>query len=96
VISALLWWSWRRRGPTPPAEYETAAPPALTEARIDAWIDAGESRLALEHLSWLVRDRADFADWRARADTVRFAPGGDVAVAALVREGWAQLGDRAP
>jgi len=90
LVMLALWWWWRRRGPRPGPD-RTPAAPALTDERINAWVEAGEARLALEHLSALVRDRGDFADWRARADVVRFAAGDDAAVAALVREGWSRL-----
>jgi hypothetical protein len=59
----------------------------VTDARIAAWLAAGESRLALEHLDAALRAGPEFADWRRRAAEVRFAQGNDAAIAQLVGEG---------
>jgi len=90
VVLGLYWW-WRRRGPElPHLPSEPAAPP-LTAERVELWLDANESRLALDHLVWMVRDREAFANWRERATAIRFAAGNDAAVESLVREGWQRL-----
>lgn len=95
VVIALLQWRWWRRPRTvPPA----AVPPTphLTTARVDAWIAAGESRLVLDFVAAMTRDQEDFADWRARADALRFALAHDPELAALAREGVHRIGrDRA-
>lgn len=90
VMVGLQWW-WRRRGPAPAPRASATAPAGLTEARVTAWLAAGESRLALDHIEWQVRNRDEFADWRARAAAVRFSPGGEPVVTALVYEGWSRL-----
>jgi hypothetical protein len=90
----LLQWWWRRLGPAPAAMLPAPAPAPLTDARVSAWVTAGEARLALDHIAWMIRDRADFADWRQRAAAVRFAPGGDSTVAVLVAEAWSRLSDQ--
>ena len=90
LLIAALHWRWRRRGPRP-EQPSVVAPVPLTEARLNAWIAAGESRLALEHLDALVRDRPEFADWRARVTAVRFAPGDASAATVLALEAWARL-----
>lgn len=91
LVAGLGRWWWRRRGPVrlphPPVE----APPPSAE-RHRAWVEAGEGRLALEHLQALARGREEFADWNARAEAVRFAAGGEAELAALVDEGWRRLG----
>jgi hypothetical protein len=89
----LLQWWWRRLGAPPTVMTAALAPAPLTDTRVSAWVAAGEARLALDHIEWLIRDRADFADWRQRAAEVRFAPGGDATVAALVAEAWSRLTD---
>lgn len=90
VVVGLQWW-WRRRGPARASAAIGTAPAGLTDERVTAWLAASESRLALDHIEWLVRDREDFADWRTRAGVIRFAPGGEPTVAALVREAWSRL-----
>ena len=90
ILLGLHWW-WRRRGPPLPSGAATTLAPRLTGERIAAWLAAGESRLALDHLVWAVRDREDFAEWRARAAALRFAPGTEAEVADLVHEGWSRL-----
>jgi hypothetical protein len=87
----LLQWWWRRLGPLPAAIVPGPAPALLTDARVSAWVAAGEARLALDHIEWMIRDRADFADWRQRAAAVRFAPGSDATVAVLVAEAWSRI-----
>lgn len=90
----LLQWWWRRLGPAPAAVAAALTPVPLTDARVAAWVSAGEARLALDHIDWMVRDKPDFADWRQRAAAVRFAPGGEPVVADLVREAWSRLADQ--
>jgi hypothetical protein len=92
-VAMLQWW-WRRLGPPPAAIASAPNSAPLTDARVSAWVAAGEARLALDHIDWMVRDRAEFADWRQRAAEVRFAPGGDATVAALVAEAWSRLTDQ--
>jgi len=92
AIAVLQWW-WRRLGPVPAAAAPAPTPVPLTDARVSAWVAAGEARLALDHIDSMIRDRSDFADWRQRAAAVRFAPGGEPAVAALVAEAWSRLTD---
>lgn len=92
AIAALQWW-WRRLGPAPAALAPASTPVPLTDARVSAWVAAGEARLALDHIDWMIRDRIDFAEWRQRAAAVRFAPGGEPVVAALVAEAWSRLTD---
>ena len=82
-----LQWRWRRRGPAPVETPSAAANATLTDARIAAWVAAGESRLALEHLAASLRDRPEVADWRARVADARFADGNEAAINELVREG---------
>ena len=90
MVAALHWW-WRRLGPAPVTALEPSVPVPLTELRLNAWIAAGESRLVLEHVDALVRDRADFAEWRTRVASVRFAPGDDSAATMLALEAWSRL-----
>ncbi len=79
-------WRWRRRG-------RAVAPVALPSRhlvgrdRLERWLEAGESRLALEHLEWLTRNRDDLSEWRGRVDAVRFAPSSEPELAVLVHEG---------
>jgi hypothetical protein len=87
ALVAVLRWRWRRRGPPPVAGLHVSATVPLTEARVIAWVNAGEPRLALEHLDAALRDRPESADWRGRVATIRFAQGNDAAVGELVREG---------
>jgi hypothetical protein len=91
LISVMLQWQWRRRGPAmaPPAARPLPLP--LNDVRINAWIAAGEARLALEHLAHAARDRADLADWQQRVAEARFAPVDDATMVALVREAWERL-----
>ncbi|HEY3933620.1 MAG TPA: hypothetical protein VGL65_03300 [Gemmatimonadales bacterium] len=90
VVAVIGIWWWRRPGPDLPPPQPPAVP-ALTAERVDAWIEAGEPRLALEHVEALTRARSDMAEWRARADEMRFAAAADDQLAALVREGWVLL-----
>lgn len=92
-VAILQWW-WRRLGPMPAATVSVPTPARLTDARISAWVAAGEARLALDHIDWMIRNRSDFADWRRRAAAVRFAPGGDAMVAVLVAEAWSRVSDQ--
>jgi hypothetical protein len=94
VILTMYWW-WRRRGPALPHLSMAPTPSPLTPERLELWLDANESRLALDHLAWMVRERAAFAEWRDRATAIRFATGNDAAVVALVREGWQRLAEDA-
>lgn len=97
ALVLLLQWRWRRRGP--PVTAVPAASPAvatLTDARVAAWLAAGEARLVLEHLDALARHRPDFDDWRARVAAVRFGPGDDAVAAALVAEAWPRVTERQP
>jgi hypothetical protein len=91
LVVGLVQWGWRRRG----APFVLATTPGavtpLTDARVAAWLEAGESRLLLDHLDALVRNRADFDAWRERAALLRFAAVPDAAVEALVREGLALM-----
>ncbi|MGH7583632.1 MAG: hypothetical protein ACREL5_10445 [Gemmatimonadales bacterium] len=89
---AMLQWLWRRRGPPmpPPARL---VPLPFTSARLEAWLAAGEPRLALEHLEHRLRERPDCEDWRRRAEAVRFAAGNDDEIAGLVHEALPLLGD---
>lgn len=91
VVAVLQWW-WRRAAPLVSV---TVSPllPLLTEARVEAWIAAGEARLVLDHLAWMARDRPDLADWRTRADAVRFTAGGDDELAELAHEGFRRVND---
>jgi hypothetical protein len=91
IAAAGIWW-WRRPGPPVPVAAPPVVPP-LTRERIDLWLGAGEPRLALEHVEALTRSRAEFAEWRARADGLRFAATADDQLAALVLEGWSRLSD---
>jgi hypothetical protein len=91
LLVLLLQWRWRRLGPSPRASATAPAPIPLTAKRITAWLAAGEARLALDHLEWQTRGRADFESWRERAAAVRFAPGDETAVMALVDEACARL-----
>jgi hypothetical protein len=86
LVSALHWW-WRRLGPVPVPAPSAPLNVTLTDARIAAWVAGGESRLALEHLDAMLRDRPECAGWCARAADVRFAHGNDGIVDELVREG---------
>jgi hypothetical protein len=97
ALVVLLQWRWRRRGP-PAMEWPAAAPTTigLTDARVGAWLAAGEARLVLEHLDALARERADLDDWRARVAIARFGPGNDAAAAALVAEAWPRLAEPQP
>jgi hypothetical protein len=89
AVLALAWWRWRRRGPAPlPAERPVR--PGLTLARLDAWLAAGEVRLALEHFEAEVRHRPEFEAWRTRAEAIRFSEGREDELAQLLREGWAR------
>jgi hypothetical protein len=87
----LLQWWWRRLGPAPAAVVPGPTPAALTDDRVSAWLAAGEARLALDHIDWMVRDSDEFAEWRGRAAAVRFGPGADTMVGALVQEAWSRL-----
>ena len=86
-----LHWRWRRRGPR--SAQLSPAPEAivLTEARLHAWIAAGESRLALDHIDAMVRDRPEFVGWRERVLRARFAAGDESVGAMLALEAWARL-----
>ncbi len=86
-----LHWRWRRRGPPPVQSPQSTDPIVLTEARLHAWIAAGESRLALDHLDAMVRDRPDFAEWRERVLRARFSPGDESIGSMLALEAWARL-----
>ena len=46
----------------------------LTDERLDAWLAGGESRLALDHLEWLVRDRPDGRQTHYHAQLAALAP----------------------
>jgi hypothetical protein len=90
IVAAVLQWWWRRPGL--PAPVAVSIPvPLLTEARVEAWIAAGEARLALDHLTSMARDRVDLVDWQARADAVRFTAGGEAELARLAREGFRRV-----
>jgi hypothetical protein len=91
LIIAALQWQWRRRGPAMAPPAPRPLPLLLNDVRINAWVSAGEARLALEHLAHAARDRADLADWEQRVAEARFAPVDDATLAALVREAWDQL-----
>ena len=91
LLIVAIHWQWRRRGPKPAESLRSAVPVPLTESRLHAWIAAGESRLALDHLDAMVRDRPDFADWRERVARARFAPGDESIGTVLALEGWARL-----
>jgi hypothetical protein len=95
VLIALLQWRWRARGR--PALVPTQLPPALLTAdRVERWLAAGEARLALAHLEWQLRERDDLAEWRARADALRFGAVDSPELDQLVREGWAQVAEERP
>jgi hypothetical protein len=85
AVAVLQWW-WRRRGPRPADPVATSNVP-LTDARLAGWVAAGESRVALEHLDAVLRDRPECADWHGRVSAVRFADGHDLLIDELVREG---------
>jgi hypothetical protein len=90
-IIVLLQWRWRRRGKlsAPPV---TDAAPLVTRERIERWLAADEPRLALDHLEWLTRNRAELDDWRKRVDAIRYAPTGSAELAQLAREGCERAG----
>ena len=91
VMIALLHWRWRRRGhPLVPAMLLSKS--LVDRERLDRWLAAGESRLALEHLEWLTRTREDMAEWRGRVDAVRFARSTESELSALVTEGCQRAG----
>jgi hypothetical protein len=95
AVIVILQWRWRRRGrPVPPVA--VAARPLVDRQRLERWVEAGEARLALEHLAWLTRSREDLAEWRHRVESVRFAPSPEGELAALVHEGCALAGLEAP
>ncbi len=81
----------RRRG-KPVVDPVAAGQPLVGRERLERWLAAGEPRLALDHLEWLTRDRADLAEWRERVDAVRFAPGVDRELVTLVHEGCERAG----
>ncbi len=91
VLIAVLHWRWRRRG-HPKTAGAPVPRPLVDRARLDRWLDAGESRLALEHLEWLTRSREDMAEWRRRVDAVRFARCSESELADLVSEGCQHAG----
>ena len=93
IVVAALQWRWRLRGPVVAPAVVGAGSAGLTSERVRAWLAAGEARLALDHVEALVRERAEFDEWRGRADAVRFSPGADAAVASLVEEAWSRLGE---
>lgn len=95
AVIVLLHWRGRRRGRPKVAE---APPPKplVDRERLNRWLDAGEPRLALEHLEWLTRRREDMAEWRGRVESVRFARSTDTELAALVNEGCERAGLEAP
>ena len=91
VVIALVHWRWRRRG-SPMMTDAAASTPLVDCERLNRWLDAGESRLALEHLEWLTRSREDMAEWRGRVEAVRFARSTESELAALVTEGCQRAG----
>lgn len=87
---ALTHWRLRRRGPA--RVFPTPAPPPpLDTERLERWLAAGEAPLALMHIEALVRDRPEFAEWRARSAAARYARGAEAELAVLVREGWERV-----
>jgi hypothetical protein len=95
VLIALLHWRGRRRGRAKVMEASPARP-LVDRERLDRWVAAGESRLALEHLEWLTRHREEMAEWRGRVAAVRFARSSESELAALVNEGCERAGLGAP
>jgi hypothetical protein len=87
LLVGVLQWRWRRRGPGVAAAIQGERRVPLSAARVMAWVDAGEPRLALEHLEAELRSQPELAEWRDRVAAVRFAQGNDAVVAELVREG---------
>lgn len=96
LLLGLVHWRWRRLGPVPGTDAPPVAAIALNDTRLNAWLAAGESRLALEHLDALVRNRSEFADWRVRVAAVRFAPGDDATAAVLVHEARTRIAALTP
>ncbi len=96
LLVVALHWQWRRRGPKLAPSAARPLPLPLNDVRINAWVAAGEARLALEHLALAAQDRADLADWQERVARARFAPVTDAAMAALVLEAWERLRPEAP
>ncbi|HEY4322246.1 MAG TPA: hypothetical protein VGM77_13855 [Gemmatimonadales bacterium] len=96
LVVGLVQWGWRRRGAPFVQTISPVVAMPLTEARVAAWLAAGESRLLLDHLEAQVRGRPEFDDWRGRAELLRFAAVPDAAVEALVHEGLAMVRAREP
>lgn len=91
LLIVAVQWRWRRLGPALVPGSVRPVSSSLSDARLQAWIAAGESRLALDHIAARVRELPEFADWRERVAAVRFAAGDDSAATDLVREAWTRL-----
>lgn len=90
AVGGVAWWWRRRRGPVPPAHPPRV--PGLPDAtRLQAWLDAGEVRLVLDHLEHALAGQASAAEWHADVARVRFAPSHGGELVALCRAGLGLL-----
>jgi hypothetical protein len=87
VLAAVVQWWWRRRGSSRTTVSSITLPPPVDLQRLAAWIDAGESRMVLDHVARLLPDNTAAAAWRARMQALRFSAGDDADVIALARAG---------
>lgn len=86
LLAVVALW-WRRRGPEVPRTGPAQARVDRHQDRIEAWRDAGEHALAVDHLGALLRDTAPVREWRDRVAAVRYRSDADVDLVPLVEEG---------
>jgi len=88
VIAIASWW-WRRRGKARPEQARGTHAADTHSERIERWIGAGETSLAIDHLLTLLPDDDDSAAWREEVRTIRYDPARASRLTELVREGLA-------
>jgi hypothetical protein len=88
IITIASWW-WRRRGTLTPEQVRPAGTVREHSERMERWVAAGETSLAIDHLLTLLPDDDESAAWRAEVRAIRYDPAQAARLAELVQVGLA-------